>query len=301
MCSLVEKTLLFAYFLFYLGEPTKHLSIGNTWRRTVKDAVIFAIDAGYHHFNCAYLYKNESEIRDALQEKNEEDVVRQEDPFIVSPWCRNQATTLAALQLDYLDLYLIHWPMGFKILRLKLLGAMEDLVYVGMVKATGVSNCKQIDQLLNNQINHSPTHHHPSLPQEELMKFCQCKQISVTAYCPPGVPNWPWSKPQDTSLFDDPQIKETALKYNKIPAQLLIWLQIQRNVCVITKFVSPRNTEENFKLRGYLTKLLMVVNFTQKNPLCHWNTVPPSHLELVMFVSQIACRLLYECKMLHEK
>uniref|UniRef100_A0A8D0ET08 NADP-dependent oxidoreductase domain-containing protein n=1 Tax=Strix occidentalis caurina TaxID=311401 RepID=A0A8D0ET08_STROC len=114
-------------FFFYLGEPAKHPLTGNTWRRTVKDTVMFAIDVGYHHFDCAYLCQNESEIRDALQEKIEEDVVRQADLFIVSklwstfherPMVKEPGQkTLAALQLDYLDLYLIHWPMGFKILR----------------------------------------------------------------------------------------------------------------------------------------------------------------------------------------
>ncbi|NXK22804.1 ALDR reductase, partial [Arenaria interpres] len=264
-----------------------------------RDAVKFAIHVWYHHFDRAFPYQNESEIRDALREKIEEGAVRREDLFIVSSvlpprlWSTFHERSLvrearqktpAALRLDCLDLHLMHWPTGFKGARLltprsreelfpadgngvvvpsdtdflETWEAMEELVDAGMVKAIGVSNHKQVDRLPSKPgLRHKPANNqiesHPYLPQEELMKFCQPKGISVTAYCPPGAPNWPWSKPQDISLFDDPQIKEIALKNNKSPAQVLIQLQIQRNLRLIPKSATPRHIEENFKVRGCLT------------------------------------------------
>ncbi|XP_054363360.1 1,5-anhydro-D-fructose reductase isoform X2 [Mirounga angustirostris] len=225
-----------------------------TWQAApgeVTEAVKLAIDAGYRHFDCAYLYHNESEVGAGIQCKIKEGVVKREDLFIVSKlWCTSHKKSLVkaactkslkALKLDYLDLYLIHWPMGFK--------AMEDLVVTGLVKAIGVSNFnhEQLERLLNKpNLRFKPMTNqiecHPYLTQKDLIRFCQARDVSVTAYRPLG------GSSEGVDLLDDPVIQRVARKYNKSPAQILLRFQIQRNVIVIPKSVTPKRILENIQV-----------------------------------------------------
>jgi len=185
-------------------------------------------------------------------------------PDLVVPSCKE---SLKNLGLDYVDLYLIHWPVGYKedsgLFPMDKDGkfipseadyvdtwkAMEECVTLGLTKAIGLSNFNS-DQIFRimakctikpvmNQVEC-----HPFLSQRMLQEFCKMREIYVTAYSPLGG-NFPWAKPTDPKLLEEPKLKEVAAKYKKSPAQICLRWVIQRDMIAIPKTVNKNRLIEN--------------------------------------------------------
>ncbi|MEQ8238434.1 MAG: aldo/keto reductase [Cyclobacteriaceae bacterium] len=253
-----------------------------TWKSEpgeVYKAVRAAIKIGFRHIDCAPLYGNEKEIGYALKDAMAENEVAREDLWITSKlWnsshLPNQVRpalekTLADLQLDYLDLYLMHWPVAFKegvVFAQKTeefltpeeapitetWKAMEDCVAHELVKHIGVSNfnitkLKEIKGVANILPAMNQVELHPFLPQQDLVDYCKSNQIHLTAYSPFGSLDRQTKKEDEPRLFENDTVKKIAESHNCTPAQVLIAFAIARGISVIPKSVNPQRLQQNFE------------------------------------------------------
>jgi alcohol dehydrogenase (NADP+) len=265
------------------GDRMPALGLG-TWKSdpgVVGDAVYTAVSLGYRHFDCASIYGNEAEIGGALERCIAGGMVSRDELWITSKlWNDSHASedvvpalkqTLADLRLEYLDLYLVHWPVALRkgvffpqrpedLIGLDQLplaetwSGMERAAEQGLCRHIGVSNfsapklaalmegariAPEIDQV----------ELHPYLQQTELVGWCREHDLAVTAYSPLGSRDRPAAlkASDEPDLFQDPKLVAIAERTGVTPAHVLIAWAVRRGTSVIPKSVNPERMAQNLE------------------------------------------------------
>lgn len=255
-----------------------------------------AIRAGYRHLDSACDYGNEEAVGEGLRATFTSGKCRREDLWITSKlWNTYHAPqhvrpalqrSLRDLQLDYLDLYLVHFPiaqefvpfqtryppgwffdpqapeLGMKLAPVPLAetwGAMEDLVVAGLVRNIGVCNynCALLRDLLRYaKIRPAvlQVELHPYLKQEKLVRYCREEQIAVTAFSPLGALSYVSLAMADAreSVLEEGVVRAAAARHGKTPAQVVLRWGVQRGTAVIAKTSRPERLAENLAIFDFL-------------------------------------------------
>jgi D-xylose reductase len=251
-----------------------------------------AVDAGYRHFDCASDYGNEAEVGLGLKKVLDSNLCPREDLWVTSKlWNTNHAPqhvrpacerSLRDLQLDYLDLYLIHFPIAQAYIspdvrypagwffdpnaphpKMKpalvpiseTWRAMEGLIEAGLVRNIGICNFGVSlirDLLAYAEIRPAvlQVEMHPYLTQEKLVRFCQEQQINVTAFSPLGAASYHQigMAAPDESVLHQPIVRKVAEHHSRTPAQVVLRWGVQRGTAVIPKTGRPERLKENLNI-----------------------------------------------------
>ena len=269
------------HLTFKNNDQMPILGLG-TWKSEpgeVYEAVRTAIKIGFRHIDCAAIYANEDEIGKAFQDAFSDGDVKREELWVTSKlWNSSHLKddvrpalekTLKDLQLDYLDLYLMHWPVAYKpgvgfaqtpdgfltpeeAPITETWKAMESCFEAGLTKHIGVSNynitkLKDIQGVASIAPEMNQIELHPFLPQQKLVDYCQSHDIHLTAYSPFGSPDRDNKKESDPNLFETPEVVSIAEAHGITPAQVLIGFAVKRGIAVIPKSVNANRLEQNFK------------------------------------------------------
>jgi alcohol dehydrogenase (NADP+) len=266
---------------FANGDSMPLLGLG-TWKSApgeVGAAVREAIRLGYRHIDCASVYANEPEVGEAIRSAIEAGEVKREELWITSKlWCNAHGRdnveaalrrTLADLGLEWLDLYLIHWPVPIKPgvafpssgedllppaqmpIRDTWEG-MEGVLEAGLTRHIGVSNFsshKLHELLAHCQIRPevNQVERHPLLQQPALLADCAAEGIHITAYSPLGSGDRPagLKGADEPVLLENPVIGAIAAEHGCSPAQVLLAWHLEGGISTIPKSVSATRLQEN--------------------------------------------------------
>ncbi|KAL1784262.1 aldo-keto reductase family 1 member C18 [Sigmodon hispidus] len=251
------------------------------------DSTKIAIDVGFRHIDCSYFYQNEEEVGQAIRSKIEDGTVKREDIFYTSKlWSTSHRpelvrpsleSSLRKLNLDYVDLYLIHFPVSLKPGNINIprdehgnvifdtvdlcatWEAMEKCKDAGLTKSIGVSNFnrRQMEMILNKPgLKYKPVCNqvecHPYLNQSKLLDYCKMNDIILVAFGALGTQRYKYCVDEDTPvLLDDPVLRTMAKKYKQTPALIALRYQLQRGVVVLAKSFSEERIRENMQVFGF--------------------------------------------------
>ena len=245
----------------------------------LRNTIRSAISMGYRHIDTAYKYSNESDIGIVMEELLNEGVIKREDVFITSKlWCTQHKdpeaslnSALKRLRLEYLDLYLVHYPVtyktddngvevmgksGFPVLEefdvIGIWGKMEALAPSGKVRSIGVSNfgVYNLNRVLAEcRIKPAVAQFelHPYLKQKELIKLCRENGVAVVAYSSLGSTQ-EGTKENIPVVRNDKIITSIGEAYKRAPSQVILSYLVQQGVAVIPKSTSPAHLRENIDL-----------------------------------------------------
>lgn len=271
------------YLQFSNNDKIPMLGLG-TWKSAkgeIYQTVRKAIEIGYRHFDCALIYGNEHEIGQAISDAINNKEVTRNELWITSKLWNNRhkkvdiqptiEITLDSLKLEYLDLYLIHWPVallnnvnypkdGSEMVDLKQIPLVET--WQGMIalkennltKHIGVSNfsIKKINELIN-ETGVCPEalqlELHPFLQQNKIVDFANANNIILTGFCPLGSSDRPINRitAGEPKLFENKSIIDIAQEKGNTPAQIMLAWAINRGTSVIPKSVNPQRLKENIE------------------------------------------------------
>uniref|UniRef100_A0A6I8R8Y6 Rho crystallin n=1 Tax=Xenopus tropicalis TaxID=8364 RepID=A0A6I8R8Y6_XENTR len=243
-----------------------------------------AIDVGYRHIDSAFMYLNEAEVGRAINAKIADGTVKREDLFYTGKLWSSFHTpervrqgfekSLKDLQLDYMDLFIIHLPVEFKPednpfpvdengkflyhntdLR-DTWKAMEALKDEGLVKSIGVSNFnkRQLELILSMPgLKYKPVCNqvecHIYLNQSKLLEFCKSKDIVLVGYSVLGSSrDEQWIDQNSPVVLEDPVLNAIAKKLNRTPAQVAMRYLLQRGVVILAKSFTPARIQQNFQI-----------------------------------------------------
>ena len=294
-----------------LHMPSVGLGLWKVDPLSAGELVYEAISVGYRHLDSACDYGNEAEVGKGIERVLASNVCHREDLWITSklwntfhePKYVRPAVerTLRDLQVDYLDSYLIHFPISLayvapetryppgwffepdapnpsmqsiKVPVAETWGAMEELVDTGLVRTIGVCNfgislLRDLQAGARIQPSSLQVEMHPRLTQEKLLRFCNQENIAVTAFSPLGAPSYvPLGMAKETdSLLINQDILEIADVVQRTPAQVLLRWGVQRGTAVVPKTSQPKRLKENISLFDFSLseEQMLIIDGLNKN------------------------------------